>query len=281
MKGAIAVVFRGKASFETKMRHCSAAGALGVVLVNLEDERFVAGLDPAGSELPEASSIPLVVVSSSDGAKLLAAGGEAHVEPYPVERALPLFPFGKPLFPGTSLRVQVGDVERRELEQQSPNASSIEAVIAMSKDGRMAQVGTLARVELSDGKSDQSFVRLHGERPCTLHSLLRASTPDSFGLIQIDLTSDVKGEQEADAKAEMEALFKKFEYEPDDDMHLDPERLSFELCNLIQLNSVQVQAALELDIAGRLRAIADQFSINPKRGRELFLEAVGKVASAS
>lgn len=285
VKGAIAVVYRGKASIETKMRYCSAAGALGVVLINLEDERFLAAPDPpeTRNSLPEASSIPLVVVSSSDGVKLLAAGDEANIEPFSLEVSLPLFPFGKPLLPGSSLQVAVGEAERHELEKrlQASSISSIKAVTVMSKDMRIAQVGTLASVELPAKESDSNIVALHGQRPCKLRSLLRWSTPELFGLVLLDSASleNFKG-QCADAKDEMEALFRKFEYNPSDDMHLDPERLSFELCSLIQLNSIQMQAALELDTVGRLRAISDQFSINPKRGRELLAEAVGKSASA-
>lgn len=75
VSGAIAVVTRDKCSFETKKRMCASSGAIGRILVNSEDELFVADphteADPAASLMP---NIPFVVVSSSDGAKLGCEG---------------------------------------------------------------------------------------------------------------------------------------------------------------------------------------------------------------
>ena len=45
LDGAIALVARGKCSFEAKLRAAAAAGASGVILMNNEDETFVAAPD--------------------------------------------------------------------------------------------------------------------------------------------------------------------------------------------------------------------------------------------
>ena len=64
--GSIAVVQRGKCSFESKMRTCAAGGAVGVVLVNSEDERFLAMPDPPDVAGPQdAPAVPLVVAESA------------------------------------------------------------------------------------------------------------------------------------------------------------------------------------------------------------------------
>jgi len=70
--GAACVVQRGSCNFATKAKHCSDAGALGVVVVN------GAGQSPqvmvASGSAADGITLPVVLISHADGAKLLAGG---------------------------------------------------------------------------------------------------------------------------------------------------------------------------------------------------------------
>ena len=147
LNGAVALVRRGKCSFQAKMHTAAAAGASGVILVNDEDSTFVAHPDPApiGSQGPaskpnpriasESGEVaPLVVVSSSAGERISTAcsateaAGEAHVmvsvtflandESMADALRLPLFPVLQTLLPGHVLRMRVSPGERAALQMR-------------------------------------------------------------------------------------------------------------------------------------------------------------------
>ena len=150
VKGAIAIVSRGACSFETKMRNCASSGAAAVVLVNSDDERFLAVPDePAATRRTEVD-IPFVVVSSSDGAALGGVVDPITISPLPLDAGVPLFPFERPLLPGASRRVTVGKEEWRALEAcVAEDGTPARAVVLMcNKDAALAETGTVARVEL-------------------------------------------------------------------------------------------------------------------------------------
>ena len=66
--GSIAVAHRGCCSFDEKVARVAAAGAVALVVVNTDDELFT----PGGEDM-DAWTIPVVGVTSSDGARLASA----------------------------------------------------------------------------------------------------------------------------------------------------------------------------------------------------------------
>ena len=136
LDGAVALVARGKCSFESKMRAAAAADASGVILMNDEDETFVAAPDPpsagtAAAGAAAGASIPFAVVSSSAAAAIRTAyeeaersGGDAGVSMTMLSSdpslgdalRLPLFPVAQPFMPGQLLRMRVSRGERLALQ---------------------------------------------------------------------------------------------------------------------------------------------------------------------
>lgn len=267
IEGAIAVVQRGKCSLEAKMRHCAAVGAAGVVLINNEDERFVAAPDPP-SEPPTVSSpqIPFVVIASSDGALL---SSDAVVTPLPLESGMPLFPLKRVLLPGERVPLQLGDAEKASLLEHL-GASNLVAVVLCSDDAALATVCTEATIEVSGPMATLSGLRTRGVR-----SLLRESTPDEVGLMLTEELDDGGPDAAAEAEVEVDAMCASLNVDLSSvSPRPDPSRLSFTLCQLIALTPPQAQAALELQTPARLRALNDQLLKNPTRGVELLQQAM-------
>ena len=136
LSGAIALVSRGRCSIETKMRTAAAAGASGVILMNDEEETFLAAPDapPAHGQAESeerVEAVPLVVVSASGAARIRDsyesqedAGADvsvsvtmlAHDEAFRDALRLPLFPVAQTLLPGQILRMRVSRAERIALQ---------------------------------------------------------------------------------------------------------------------------------------------------------------------
>ena len=141
LDGAVALVGRGKCSFETKVRIAAASGASGVILMNTDDSRFIAAPDEPGLAVGPAAhepspDIPLVVVSSGDASRLTDAYDAAYAAEIEGEHKetlvsvtqltndesladalrLPLFPVGQTLLPGELLRIRVSPGERLALQ---------------------------------------------------------------------------------------------------------------------------------------------------------------------
>eukprot|EP00931_Biecheleriopsis_adriatica_P119080 TRINITY_DN94359_c0_g1_i1.p1 TRINITY_DN94359_c0_g1~~TRINITY_DN94359_c0_g1_i1.p1 ORF type:complete len:924 (-),score=177.40 TRINITY_DN94359_c0_g1_i1:91-2862(-) len=70
--GQVCVAQRGTCSFSLKAKHCSEAGAVGVVIVNGATQTMTV-MQPVPSE-SDGLSIPVVLVSNADGSRLLAPG---------------------------------------------------------------------------------------------------------------------------------------------------------------------------------------------------------------
>ena len=273
--GCIAVVTRGACSFEAKLRQCEAAGAIGVCLVNAEDERFVAAPDPVEdpAAAPPMPDIPLVVVASSDGASLMTPGAEATIAPLPLEDGLPIFPMRKPLLPGASIPLMLGDAERAALAAHFESAASspLVAVVMADKEAALAQTGALATIDLKGTPATLTAVR-----PCNVLSLLRSSTPEQHGLaLCSEVTSDAGASEEA--SKEFESMCAALDVGAKSSDPEWVERLSYALCGLIALTPKHEQAALEMAVPTRLKALHDQLNRNPKRGAELLQQAIDAV----
>lgn len=207
-EGSIAVVRRGKCSFEAKMRAAATAGAIGVVLLNTIDETFLAVADPTASDTDIADEIPLfcaeipfVVVPSSAGAAFVN-GAQASVEPLgtglsgETDGVVPLFPVvTEPLVPGAELKMRIGKRERDELEKAAATSgrgeggdelgSELRVAVVYCKDpdtNLLAEHACLASVDLA---SSSRHVTVRGIEPCFIRTLVRDSTKDSFGLALI------------------------------------------------------------------------------------------------
>ena len=266
VRGAIAVVRRGKCSFESKWRACAAAGAVGAILINAEDERFVAAPDDPTGVIPDppANDIPFVVLSASDGEQLLSAEATSSftMAPLPLDAGLPLYPFQRPLLPGDTRQVPVGPEEWRALEAHSAAGGKVVAVMC-DKDAKLAETGTLASVELEGAGGDEGgMATLIAERPCAMQHLLRDNTRKMFGLAAVEASAgEASGDEasagggpvheEADAAAAIASeMFTLLDCEiPDAPLSL--RALSFALCGLISLGPRHEQAALEMSTAKR------------------------------
>jgi hypothetical protein len=74
LKGNIALVYRGGASFAQKMKYAQDAGAIAIIMINNKDQVVIAqgGIDPSTNINGMDIKIPFVVVSQEIGAKLYA-----------------------------------------------------------------------------------------------------------------------------------------------------------------------------------------------------------------
>jgi len=218
LEGAIALVERGKCSFEAKMRRAAAAGAAGVILINNEDTTFVALPDSAaaGSQAAEAAArdIPIVVVSASAAARITSAydiqeqaGKDVSVsvtmlasdEELGNVLRLPLFPVAQTLLPGQTMRMQVTRAERLSLQTRFrlalegpqddmpvPEDIGVPTVAVVlvgdASSNLVASVGTMAHVDLQTLREEGSHLTLRGVAPCNMRCLVRESTPKTIGL---------------------------------------------------------------------------------------------------
>lgn len=218
LNNEIALVARGKCSFEAKMRAAAAAGASGVLLANTDDEAFVAALDPPEARPDDWTpmpAIPLAVVGKSAASRLTSAYDEAAAAGVDVSVSvtmlsaddslddalrLPLFPVAQTLLPGQVLRMRVSKGERLALQTrfqlalngEMPDGSPLPddlgaatvAVVYVGDASRnvLASVGTLAHVDLETLRAKGgTHVTLLGVAPCNMRCLVRESTPKTFG----------------------------------------------------------------------------------------------------
>lgn len=168
---------------------------------------------------PNSREIPFVVVPSSVEAVLMN-GTYVSVEPYNNENVstcwgswtangssrvnnegganqdgfvLPLFPVTSgPLLPGAELQMKLGEREREELlcaaSKVTGNSPLVRVAVALCVDpatNAMAEVACVASADLTDkGQGPQeNSITLRGVKPCVIRTLLRDSTPTSFGLV--------------------------------------------------------------------------------------------------
>ena len=81
LEGAFVVVSRGICAFEAKIEHLKFAGALGAIVINTDDKVFSIPRPPDRGQrsLHEGINIPVIMVTKSDGDKLLQSIiGDVH-----------------------------------------------------------------------------------------------------------------------------------------------------------------------------------------------------------
>jgi len=279
----VLLVKRGLCSFESKARAAKAIGAKAAILVNSDDETFLAIADTTTtvtqsensntsdiSSQEEEEDIPFVVVPSSSLAAL-ENGVHVSVEMLDAGKSkcwgnwdtivpdkenngesfvVPLFPVSKePLLPGGELQMRLGKREIKELEQyQQDDNRTLHVAVAYCIDPAtnvLAETACLSTVKLS-----RTTITVTGIEPCVLRTLVRDSTRAGLGLGLI-----VRKQKEISEEEDILAHAIKRKLRLEDTILNDPEDISFAACAALDLPPRQLQAALASSTIERLRGV--------------------------